>query len=461
MFPYPLVWPSLEEELAPFIKYCTGVVLNAGSGSREIKLGDRDFGIDIVAENNPDIIGDLHRIPLLDESVDTLVSIAVLEHTRYAWVVAQEFYRVLRPGGYGIIAVPFLQPQHACPYDFVRFTGRGLRELMEYVGFQIVETKSVHHFGQTIAWLIWEYLLYNTPDQSSWNFWEILLRELSLGNILGGDSPNTHNTEYVIVQKEGDSNVKHPYYLEALTKSEAEKWYLPLLSCPKSRQPLKVQDNRLISENGQYSYNFQAGKPYLLPTDGEFKLRVKKDDSLGKIILNHPEISEEKESIAIENQDLNQEKKKLKLVPNISLSEKSFKINFKSQINQLFPESKPQKIAILATSEYEGIFKNGGVGTYYKNLAIRLNQQGWYVIVIIADYESSYQGESHLREAKHIFSTTQLESLVNLQSFHLSNNINDQQFPIIRYPHTSQTAYLFQLDYRRVQTQALHIVVKF
>lgn len=286
MFSYPLVWPSLEEELKPFMKYCTGLVLNAGSGSRDIKLGDRDFGIDIVVENNPEIIGDLHRIPLLDESVDTLVSIAVMEHTRYAWVVAQEFYRVLRPGGYGIIAVPFLQPQHACPYDFVRFTGRGLTELMEYVGFEVVETKPVHHFGQTIAWLMWEYLSYNQPKKITWMFWEKLLKRMSLGKIFGGDSPNTHNTEYVIVKKEGDSSVKHPHYLEALTKSEEEKWYLPLLSCPKSREAIKVQGDCLVSENGQYTYNFEGGKPCLLPTEGEFKLRLKKDDSLGTVVSN-------------------------------------------------------------------------------------------------------------------------------------------------------------------------------
>ena len=422
MFPYPLVWPSLEEELAPFLKYCQGIVLNAGSGTRGIKLGDRDFGIDIVPENNPDIIGDLHRIPLLDESVDTVVNIAVLEHTRYAWIVAQEFYRVLRPGGYGVICVPFLQPQHASPYDFVRFTNRGLRELMEYVGFEVVETSNVHHFGQTIAWLLWEYLQHNVPDQSSWSFWGTLIKEMSLGHIFGGDSPNTHNAEYVIVSKSGDSSIKQPYYLEALTKNESEKWYLPLLSCPKTRQPLHFQGDRLISADGQHHYSFQDGKPYLLPTEGEFKLKITEDNHNLQVVAPPPEsvASSHNQSEQPDHQNLNNHQNKLELRKNPLTSDKNFTLNFKSQITKLFPQTNPPKIAVLVTSEYEGIFKNGGVGTYYKNLATRLDKQGWYVILIAADFESNYQGESPLSEVKHIFSNNQLKSSVNLQSIHTS-----------------------------------------
>jgi uncharacterized protein YbaR (Trm112 family) len=275
IFPYPLVWPSLSYELAPFLKYCQGIVLNAGSGQREIELGERNFGIDIVPDNNPDIVADLHRIPLRDESVDTIVSIAVLEHTRYAWIVAQEFYRVLRPGGFGVIAVPFLQPQHACPYDFIRFTSNGLVELMEYVGFEVVETQHVHHFGQTLAWLLWEYLQYNKPWKITWPFWSRLLNLLSKGKILGGDSPNTHNTEYVIVHKPGDSSAQSPHYLAALTLSrETKDWFFPLLACPRTRQPLHRVEDCLISEDGQHNYAFKDGKPYLFPSEGEFRIKV-------------------------------------------------------------------------------------------------------------------------------------------------------------------------------------------
>ena len=78
----------------------------------------RDLNIDIVPSSRPHVIADLHRIPLLDECVDTVVSIAVLEHVRYPWLVAEEFHRVLRPAGHGVICVPFLQPRARLPQRF-------------------------------------------------------------------------------------------------------------------------------------------------------------------------------------------------------------------------------------------------------------------------------------------------------------------------------------------------------
>lgn len=203
MFEKPLIWPPLAEELQPFMKYCTGVVLNAGSGSRAISFGTHDITLDMAVEDSPAVVGDLHHIPLLDNSVDTVVCIAVLEHTRHSWRVAEEFYRVLTPGGYGVIATPFLQPQHACPHDYVRFTSSGLQEVMKAAGFTIVASQAMHHFGQTLAWLLWKYIKHNRPPRITWFFWKWFLRQLSLGTFFKKDSPDTHNTEYVVVTKPG------------------------------------------------------------------------------------------------------------------------------------------------------------------------------------------------------------------------------------------------------------------
>lgn len=262
MFSNPLVWTSLAEEISPFLKYCYGIVLNAGSGQRSIQLGEKDLNIDITEYNKPDIIADLHQIPLLDESVDTIVSIAVLEHTRYPWQIAKEFYRVLRPMGYGVIAVPFLQPQHDFPGDYIRFTENGLIEIFKYAGFEIIETSHVHHFGQTLAWLLWEYLQFHPPRKFTWFFWQNLIRQLSLGNILKGDSPNTHNTHYIVVRKLGDITIK-PYYMEALANKDNKDWFFSLLACPITKQSLYLQENSLVSEDGKFIYGFQDSIPYL------------------------------------------------------------------------------------------------------------------------------------------------------------------------------------------------------
>lgn len=44
---------------------------------------------------------------------------------------------------------------------------------------------------------------------------------------------------------------------------------------------------------------------------------------------------------------------------------------------------KGQPIAVLLTTEFEGIGKNGGVGTYYKELSHRLSRADWPVILVI------------------------------------------------------------------------------
>ena len=102
------------------------------------------------------------------------------------------------------------------------------------------------------------------------------------------------------------------------------------------------------------------------------------------------------------------------------ISDKSFSVNFQSAFVRLFPEANPPKVAVLATSEYEGIFKNGGIGTYYKNLGRMLAAEDWYVVLLICDFENSFAGQSDLAEIKHIFSTQEIEQVLTLQPVHLA-----------------------------------------
>lgn len=111
----------------------TDVVLNVGSG-RDPKWAKyascRVINLDIQTFPTANVIADAQCLPFADASVDTIVSYAVLEHTRKPWVIARELYRVLRPGGKIYIGVPFLQPFHASPSDYYRFTLVGLRALL-------------------------------------------------------------------------------------------------------------------------------------------------------------------------------------------------------------------------------------------------------------------------------------------------------------------------------------------
>jgi O-antigen biosynthesis protein len=101
------------------------------------------------------------------------------------------------------------------------------------------------------------------------------------------------------------------------------------------------------------------------------------------------------------------------------VSEKTFEVSFKAVYLQRLRKAQPSKVAVLVSSEYEGIYKNGGIGTYYRRLAEQLNAEGWYVILLLTWTEKGFGGESELAAVKHIFSTFETEQVLNLQPVHL------------------------------------------
>src|SRR3989338_6562967 len=68
---------------------------------------------DAVPDYSPDIVVDIHNLPFSDNSQDAIICIAVLEHVENPIKACGEIYRVLKPGGYCFIYVPFLYYYHA------------------------------------------------------------------------------------------------------------------------------------------------------------------------------------------------------------------------------------------------------------------------------------------------------------------------------------------------------------
>ncbi len=160
----PIHWQTLEDELRPITKYLTGRVLNAGCGNRDvtaflISSGAKSVdNCDIESTIPNAVICDLMSIPVDDNSYDSILNNAVLEHVEHADEVLGELHRLLKPGGHLVLCVPFLQPFHAVPTDFRRFTRDGLREIGERHGFQAIEIFPVHSMAQTVGWVLWECL---------------------------------------------------------------------------------------------------------------------------------------------------------------------------------------------------------------------------------------------------------------------------------------------------------------
>lgn len=159
----PVHFQSLQLELNQVSKYINGHTLNAGCGNRDIGNILKSFGAtevinyDIESTIPGAVIGSLLDIPIDSNSFDCIFCNAVLEHVPRIDSVMSELARVVKPGGYIIAGVPYLQPYHKNPTDFRRYTQEGLTELGELHGLQTVEIIPVHSIAQTLGWIAWEY----------------------------------------------------------------------------------------------------------------------------------------------------------------------------------------------------------------------------------------------------------------------------------------------------------------
>lgn len=100
--------------------------VNMGSGTHSF---NNTVNVDGFGYSNVHIVADLQELPFEDNTIDTILSVAVLEHVLNPEKHVSEFLRTLKPGGKVIAFVPFLQPFHASPYDYQRYTDVGLRQL--------------------------------------------------------------------------------------------------------------------------------------------------------------------------------------------------------------------------------------------------------------------------------------------------------------------------------------------
>lgn len=116
-------------------------------------LKNKDYKIlDPVPDYQPDILGDIHHLPLTDNSQEAIVCLSVLEHVENPTQACQEIYRVLKPGGYCFIAAPFLYYYHAEKgyyHDYWRFTHDAWQMLFK--SFKTVEICPIR--GAIATWL--------------------------------------------------------------------------------------------------------------------------------------------------------------------------------------------------------------------------------------------------------------------------------------------------------------------
>ena len=70
------------------------------------------------------------------ERYDIVIADQVLEHVQAPQEAVKNIYKMISPGGYAIVATPFLFRVHARPHEYQRWTEAGMRELLKEGGFK-------------------------------------------------------------------------------------------------------------------------------------------------------------------------------------------------------------------------------------------------------------------------------------------------------------------------------------
>ncbi len=126
-----LVTLARDAAEAPIVLVVGGGAVGSGIEAVYADPSLRLIGFDIYASPWVQFVGDGHRIPLADASVDAVIVQAVLEHVLTPSQVVSEIHRVLKRDGLVYGDTPFLQPVHEGPFDFTRFTDSGHRYLFK------------------------------------------------------------------------------------------------------------------------------------------------------------------------------------------------------------------------------------------------------------------------------------------------------------------------------------------
>lgn len=156
---------SIRKALNENLMFFRGTLLDVGCGHtpyKELLLSngkiDKYIGLDLADnqnyDNSPDMVWDGTRIPLDDESIDTVIVTEVFEHVPILDVVLKEIYRVLKKDGVLFFTVPFLWPLHDIPFDEYRYTPYSLRRHFQVYNFSSVEIFSLGGWDASLAQML-------------------------------------------------------------------------------------------------------------------------------------------------------------------------------------------------------------------------------------------------------------------------------------------------------------------
>ena len=131
--------PNAEDQTAIIMDPANALVLDFGAGNPRLSEHHPNVVFHEWAHYaHTDVISVCDRLPYREGVFDAVISKATFEHVARPWEMADEVYRVLKPGGLVHVDTAFMQPLHADPHHFFNMTQNGVREIFRR--FQLVRS---------------------------------------------------------------------------------------------------------------------------------------------------------------------------------------------------------------------------------------------------------------------------------------------------------------------------------
>jgi len=165
--PYPPRFAELLADLDP-----AAIVVDIGGGDRR-HPDPRVLNFEYLKFRHADFFGDGLHLPLASNSVDLIMSQAVLEHVPDPMRAVEELRRVLRPGGRIYAEFAFMQPLHAVPFHFFNITPHGADLL-----FADWDVQASGVFGGLSSTMEWFFRLLGAGQKIGQDRTEAVLRSL-------------------------------------------------------------------------------------------------------------------------------------------------------------------------------------------------------------------------------------------------------------------------------------------
>ena len=130
-----LHFSELRDAIKKYSSEVKGTTLDIGAGKAPyrsfFKNVKKYIRLDKFDHNGkPDIVADATKIPLKNNSVDSVVCFQLLEHLPNPEKAINEIYRILKPKGTCLLTTHMATVLHGEPYDYYRFTKYALKNVL-------------------------------------------------------------------------------------------------------------------------------------------------------------------------------------------------------------------------------------------------------------------------------------------------------------------------------------------